>query len=149
MPHLAEALARDGATREQIAKYFHVSADTIKRWEERYAEFCGALKKGRDYVDVSVENALLDRARGGIVTDEEVIETFDVKTGSLKQRKTITRRVPPDTTATIFWLKNRRPEAWRDKHDIDFGQYSDEELIAAAEGVLAGAAAPRSDPAGQ
>lgn len=25
---------------------------------------------------------------------------------------------PPDTTAMIFWLKNRQPDKWRDKRDV-------------------------------
>lgn len=40
-------------------------------------------------------------------------------TGELVVTKEVTKEVLPDTTAQIFWLKNRRPDRWRDKQDIE------------------------------
>ncbi len=74
-----------------------------------------ALKKGKEIVDYEVENALLKRALG-YKYDEVTIEEFD--DGSVKT-KTVTKEVIPDTTAQIFWLKNRRPDKWRDKQMIE------------------------------
>ena len=70
-----------------------------------------ALKKGKEIVDIQVENALLKRALGYEYMEERV--EISEKDG----RKVIqmTKTVPPDTTAQIFWLKNRRPDQWRDK----------------------------------
>lgn len=78
--------------------------------EKRFPEISEALKKGKEIVDIQVENALLKRALGYSYTEVMTEESTD---GS-KHRETV-KFVPPDTTAQIFWLKNRRPEFWRDK----------------------------------
>lgn len=82
---LLEGWARDGLTDEQIAKNMGVSAKTLWEWKNKYSNICNALKKGKEVVDYQVENALLSSALEG------------------------------NTTAQIFWLKNRRPDKWRDK----------------------------------
>jgi hypothetical protein len=82
---LLEGWARDGLTDEQIAKNMGITAKTLWEWKKRYGNICNALKKGKEVVDYQVENALLSSALDG------------------------------NTTAQIFWLKNRRPDKWRDK----------------------------------
>lgn len=82
---LLEGWARDGLTDEQIAHNCNITAATLYEWKKRFAEISEALKKGKEIVDFEVENALLNKALSG------------------------------DTTAQIFWLKNRRPGKWRDK----------------------------------
>lgn len=82
---LLEGWARDGLTDEQIAKNMGVSYSTLKDWKNKYSAILAALKKGKEVVDYEVENALLSAALEG------------------------------NTTAQIFWLKNRRPDKWRDK----------------------------------
>lgn len=82
---LLEGWARDGLTDEQIAKNMGISVKTLYRWQEQYSQICQSLKKGKEVVDYQVENALLSSALEG------------------------------NTTAQIFWLKNRRPDKWRDK----------------------------------
>ena len=82
---LLEGGARDGLTDEQIAKNMGVSYSTLKDWKNKYSAISAALKKGKEVVDYEVENALLSSALEG------------------------------NTTAQIFWLKNRRPDKWRDK----------------------------------
>lgn len=82
---LLQGWARDGLTDEQIAHNMGISAATLYNWKQRYLEILEALKKGKEIVDYEVENALLQKALIG------------------------------DTTAAIFWLKNRRPDKWRDK----------------------------------
>lgn len=82
---LLEGWARDGLTDEQIAKNMGVSYSTLKDWKNKYSAISAALKKGKEVVDYEVENALLSSALEG------------------------------NTTAQIFWLKNRRPDKWRDK----------------------------------
>lgn len=107
--------ARDGLTDEQIAHNMGVSERTFTEWKGRFPAIVSALKKGKAPVDLEVENALLKRALG--YTEEEVtteiIEQPDGK--KRKQIKKVLRIFPPDTTAQIFWLKNRRPDRWRDK----------------------------------
>ncbi len=82
---LLEGWARDGLTDEQIAKNIGITVSTFYEWKKKYSEISESLKKGKEVVDYQVENALLSSALEG------------------------------NTTAQIFWLKNRRPDKWRDK----------------------------------
>lgn len=108
---LLEGWARDGLTDEQIAGNVGITATTLYEWKNRFPEISEALKKGKEIVDIQVENALLKRALGYEYMEERV--EISEKDG----RKVIqtTKTALPDTTALIFWLKNRRPDAWRDK----------------------------------
>lgn len=112
---LIEGWARDGLTDEQIAHNLGISKQTFYNYKSKYVDFFDSLKKGKEIVDYEVENALLKRALG-YKYDEVTIEEFD--DGSVKT-KTVTKEVIPDTTAQIFWLKNRRPDKWRDKQMIE------------------------------
>lgn len=82
---LLKGWARDGLTDEQIAKNIGITVSTFYEWKKKYSEISESLKKGKEVVDYEVENALLSSALEG------------------------------NTTAQIFWLKNRRPDKWRDK----------------------------------
>lgn len=82
---LLEGWARDGLTDEQIAHNVGINKATLYDWMKKYPDISDSLKKGKEVVDVQVENALLDNALNGNIT------------------------------AQIFWLKNRRPDKWRDK----------------------------------
>lgn len=120
-----EAWARDGLTDEQIAHNMGISRATLYEYKKNYPEISDALKRGKEVVDILVENALLKRALGYEYqeTVEEIFETPDIVdvNGKPRQRKHIkrvTKVALPDTTAMIFWLKNRRPDVWRDKHEI-------------------------------
>lgn len=108
------AWARDGLTEEQISHNMGISLTTLKEWKKKYQAIATALKKGKEVIDFEVENALLKRALGYETSEEKiVIRDFD---GKVFKEKTITKKsVPPDTTAQIFWLKNRKPDYWRDK----------------------------------
>lgn len=113
---LLEAWARDGLTDEQIAHNCGVTTTTLYDWKKRFSAFSEALKKGKEVVDVQVENALLKRALGYDYTEEKV-EVETTASGQPVSRKVVqtVKQVVPDTTAQIFWLKNRKPAAWRDK----------------------------------
>lgn len=106
-----EGWARDGLTDEQIAKNIGISRSTLNVWKDRYSDISNALKKGKDIIDRQVENALLKRALG--YEYEEVKEKFE--DGVITERTVMKKEVVPDTTAQIFWLKNRKPDKWRDK----------------------------------
>lgn len=116
-----EGWARDGLTDEQIAKNLGVGERTFYEYKLKYPQFSQSLKRGKEVVDREVENALLKRALG--YRYEEVTKelVLDPETGekTLQPVKVVTKEVVPDTTAQIFWLKNRKPEAWRDKKDIE------------------------------
>lgn len=117
---LLEGWARDGLTDDQIARKIGISRSTLSDWKARYPDISDTLKKGKDVVDVQVENALLKRALG-YDYQEERIETSS-KDGT-KIIQTI-KHVPADVAAQIFWLKNRRPDRWREKVPIEVGQDS-------------------------
>ena len=110
-----EGWARDGLTDEQIAHNMGISVATLYNWKNDYLEILEALKRGKEVVDRQVENALLKRALG--YEYEEISEKFEG--GVLTERKVTKKQVVPDTTAQIFWLKNRKPSDWRDKRNID------------------------------
>jgi hypothetical protein len=108
---LLEAWARDGLTDEQIAHNMGVTAKTLYEWKKKYGKICEALKKGKEVVDVEVENALLKRAKGFAYLEEK--QEIDAA-GRRTVTKTV-KQVAPDVGAAIFWLKNRKPEQWREK----------------------------------
>lgn len=92
-----------------------ISASTLYNWKNDHLEISEALKKGKEVVDRLVENALLKRALG--YEYEEISEKYEL--GILTERKVIKKQVVPDTTAQIFWLKNRKPQDWRDKRHVE------------------------------
>ncbi len=108
---LLESWARDGLLDDTIAKRIGISKTTLYDWKKRFPDFANALKKGKEIVDIEVENALLKRAKGYMTTE---IKTETLPNG--KEKKiTIKKEVPPDVTAQIYWLKNRQPQKWRDR----------------------------------
>ena len=109
-----EGWARDGLTDEQIAKNMGIGVRTLYDWKDRFPQISQTLKKTKDIVDREVENALFKRALGYMVEETKV--TISDKDG--KKVETFKRHIPGDVTAQIFWLKNRKPEIWRDKQEI-------------------------------
>lgn len=83
--------ARDGLSKEQIAENMGICRDTLYEWEKKFADISDALKKGREVADRNVENALYQNALNGNIA------------------------------AQIFWLKNRKPNEWKDKQNMDLG----------------------------
>ena len=110
-----EGWARDGLTDEQIADNIGIRRPTLYDWKNKYPDISDALKKGKEVIDRQVENALLKRALG-----YEYVETTKELTDlGLTVTKQVTKQVSPDTTAQIFWLKNRKPKEWRDKKETE------------------------------
>lgn len=112
-----EGWARDGLTDEQIANNIGISVSCLNNWKNKYVEILESLKRGKEVIDRQVENALLKRALGYEYTEttREYIPELD----EMKTTKKVTKQVAPDTTAQIFWLKNRKPDKWRDKREIE------------------------------
>ena len=113
-----EAWARDGLTDEQVAKNIGINRTTLYDWKNRFPDIDNALKRGKEVVDIEVENKLLQKAMGLEYeeTDTWVEEVYGVQK---KRIKKIKKMALPDTTAQIFWLKNRKPAEWRDKQHIE------------------------------
>ena len=107
---LLEGWARDGLTDEQIAKNIGINRTTLYDWKKKETNIADALKKGKEVIDFEVENAVLKRALG-YEYEEETYEN-----GILTKK--VKKQVAPDTTAQIFWLKNRQVKKWRDKVEI-------------------------------
>lgn len=89
----------DGLIDKQIYKNMGISRTTFYKWKSENSEFADLLKRGKDIADREVENALFKSATGFVGPDEKYY--------------------PPNTTAQIFWLKNRKHEDWRDKRETD------------------------------
>ncbi len=111
---LLSAWARDGLTMEQVAKNCGIVSSTLREWKNQFPAISAALKKGRNLADIEVENALYRRAVG--YEYEEVKTKTDADGGV--ERTVTTKHVSPDVGAAAFWLKNRRPDLWRDRKDV-------------------------------
>lgn len=116
-----EGWARDGLTDEQIAGNIGISRSTLNEWKKKYTDISDTLKRGKEVVDRQVENALLKRALGYQFNEVTQEKTWSDELGiyEMSVTKIVTKEVNPDTTAQIFWLKNRKPKEWRDKQDIE------------------------------
>lgn len=104
-----------GATDEDLARFFDVHESTINQWKIDYVEFSESIKRGKYEADALVARSLYQRAVGYQYLEKKK-EISDQ--GGVKDSVT-TKEVVPDTTAQIFWLKNRQPEKWRDKPIVD------------------------------
>ena len=102
--------ARSGLTDEQIAHNMSIARSTLNEWKKKFSDISDALKKNKEAADMEVENALYKRALGYQYT--EVTEESGVIT------KRVTKEVVPDVGAICFWLKNRQPDKWRDKQEV-------------------------------
>lgn len=129
--------ARDGLSNEQIAHNIGITAKTLCEWQNRFGEFRNAIKKGKEVVDREVENAMLKRALGyeyDEVTQEPVTDK-DTGITEMRVTKRVTKQIVPDVTAQIFWLKNRKPDEFRDKRDVElFGHVDLGSIIEKARG---------------
>lgn len=133
--------ARDGLTNEQIAANLDINIDTLYEWRKRYPEFAEALKKSREVADREIENALFRNATGYDTEEQTLTKSGDVVA--------VTKHVPPNVTAQIFWLKNRKPQDWRDRREIEHSGDAEKpvrmEVKASVEPYLAGIAAAVDD----
>jgi hypothetical protein len=110
----AAKLCRLGATDAQLADFFEVAVSTINLWKVQHPKFSESIKVPKAEADERVEQSLYRRAMG-YEHDED-----DIRVVGGEIKVTATRKhYPPDTTAAIFWLKNRRPDEWRDKQELE------------------------------
>lgn len=106
----AEKLCRKGFTDKELADFFEVEEKTINNWKKEHPDFLQSLKSGKRHSDAKVEDALYNRALGYEYEEHKYEESEQ------GIKKTVTKKqLAGDTTAQIFWLKNRQPEKWRDK----------------------------------
>lgn len=126
---LIRAWARDGLTDEQIAHNMGVAYSTLRVWRDKFSALSAALKKGKEVVDIEVENALFQKTQGYTVEIKKTFKckevNYDPVTGKKLSEREVLKTgsdevyVPADTTAQIFWLKNRKPDTWGDKQELN------------------------------
>lgn len=107
-------LAERGWTDAEMADFFEVTEQTWNNWKGAHPEFFEALKEWKASADARVERSLYERAVGYSHHEDKIFndsgEAMIVPTR---------KHYPPDTTAAIFWLKNRKKDEWRDKHEVE------------------------------
>jgi len=130
---LIEGWARDGLTDEQIAKdKMHIAPTTLYDWINKYPKISKAMSLGKEVVDYEVESALKKRAEGYDIWEET--EVWNQELGEWVPATRKKKHVPADTSATSMWLRNRRPDKWRDKPVVQEAEYEDDGLISALKG---------------
>lgn len=116
MAVIIRALRQSGMTPEETARILEISPATLARWRRRHAALDEALNTAP--AADRVESALLKRALGFRQEEASSEELVDKKSGELLEvlkRRVITKEVPPDVRALLFWLKNRCPERWNER----------------------------------
>lgn len=111
----ATSLAALGATDMELADFFEVEVRTIYRWKHDHPAFCQALKAGKEASDERVERSLYQKAIG---YEQDDVKIFMPAGADQPVYAPYRAKIAPDTTAAIFWLKNRRSQEWRDKQEM-------------------------------
>lgn len=125
-----------GATDKDLATFFEKDEATINRWKKAHPQFREALKEGKARADAMVAQKLYSKAIGYSHIDTK-FATFE---GQITDAREYIKNYAPDTVACIFWLKNRRPDLWRDKQEVEetkktemvISEETEERIIAAA-----------------
>lgn len=108
----AEKLAALGATDQEVADFFEIDVRTVYRWKHDHDAFCQALKVGKTVADERVERSLYQKAIG---YEQDEVKIFMPGGAEEPVYAPYRAKIAPDTTAAIFWLKNRRSQDWRDR----------------------------------
>lgn len=122
---LLKGWARKGLTDEQIAHNCGIKRQTLYDWKKKYPDISDTLKKNKEIVDYEVENALLKKCFGYNVPVLKHVKVKraeyanGVKVAEYEELQEVRDEIhiPADTTAQIFWLKNRQSKDWREKID--------------------------------
>jgi len=120
----AEKLCKLGATDKELADFFEVHEDTVNAWKTAHEEFSVSVKAGKQLADANVAERLYERAMGFEHDSEEI----KVVEGAI-ERVPIRKIYPPDTTAAIFWLKNRQKDKWRESSRTELTGADGKDLI--------------------
>lgn len=115
----AAKLCALGATDDEMADFFGVSTRTLYRWKLDHDDFCQAIKAAKAIADDRVERSLYQKATGYNYTEQQAIKIKLEQHREEVEVVDVSRHAPADTTAAIFWLKNRRAADWRDKQEIE------------------------------
>jgi len=146
---IARVLRMEGLTHADMAKNLGIALSSFNAYRNMYVAFSDAIKETDTKTDNIVQSALFKRATGYSCPDTKAQWIFDKDGGGHWEYADLVKHYPPDSTALIFWLKNRDPDKWRDKHDIEHAgniglhpvqkqldRLSDEQVFAIADGFV-------------
>lgn len=102
----------DGLTDKEIAGKMGVSYSTMRTWRDKFPLFKAVLQDGKDIADRKVERSLFERAIGYNYTEKKITESKSIRVAKTEIWE---KHMPGDTTAMIYWLKNRKPDVWRER----------------------------------
>lgn len=115
----ARKLCRLGADDNALADFFNVAASTVNLWKKKHSTFSESLRQGKmDYDTDLIEASLAKRAKGYTVTELTKEEGTNAH-GSFSKTVEREKHFPADTSAMIFWLRNRRGKDWSNNPVID------------------------------
>jgi len=112
-------MARRGFIEKEIAHILDIGPRTLANWKTRYPDFWQELKENKGLADAKVVKSLYERANGYNHRETKAQWVWDQEQGGRWETIDLIKHYPPDTGACIFWLKNRLPEVWRDKQDVE------------------------------
>jgi hypothetical protein len=115
-----------GAIDTELAGFFGVSKTTLNAWKKHHPEFLASIQKGKVIADAEVALSLYKSATGGHIVKEDKLVSDGV--GGQKVI-TLEKQLEPSVTAQIFWLKNRQPDKWKDKQEVNNNIKIDKELM--------------------
>src|SRR4030095_17024238 len=98
----------------ELAEYFEVDVSTINNWKIAHPSFFESIKNGRENAEADIVNSLYNRAKGYEIDEEKIVSD-----NGIPVMMTIKKPIVPDPVSAIFWLKNRQPKKWRDKHETE------------------------------
>jgi len=110
-----EGWSRSGLTLDDIAHNLGISRQTLNTYKNKHQELKDAIEQGKEVADIRVENALYRRAVGFYSEEERVVMARDPDGETRAEIITVKKYHVPDVRAQIFWLKNRKPDVWKEK----------------------------------
>lgn len=111
------SLFEEGRTEEEAARIVGIHVNTLRNWKHQHPDFLWSVNEAKEIADDLVESALFTRAVG---FQHQAVKIMSYEGVSFEHK--YTEIVAPDTSAAVFWLKNRRPDKWRDKQEIETKQ---------------------------
>ena len=115
-----------GADDKKIADFFNIQESTLNLWKKKHPEFMESIKKGKEIADFEIAQSLYFRAKGY----ECKATKFATFNGEITDSQEYIEHLPPDTTAAIFWLKNRQKDIWRDKTEQEITNLTPQIIVA-------------------
>ena len=117
-----------GFTDKKVSSFFGITKTTLNRWKKKYPDLCASIKDWKVEADARVERSLYESALGFMCKIKKAVIVSDGKNiGSHIEMVNELHQVPPNATSMIFWLKNRKPNEWRDKHEFVIDDYRHKE----------------------